>query len=86
MRNLAIAIALLSIVEFALGLSLRSHQDATSFCYKDSYERGAGVIPTGCPAGKENVGLLCYDKCPAGYSRTGVDCTNNCPAGNGWTD
>lgn len=86
MRKLAIAIALVLLVESALALSLRSHQDVASFCYKDSYERGAGVIPTGCPDGKENVGLLCYDKCQAGYSRVGVDCASNCPTGNGWSD
>src|SRR5207249_3767631 len=31
------------------------------------YDRGAGTVPTECPAGKEKYAGLCYSQCPAGY-------------------
>ena len=55
-----------------------------TFCWKDTEDRGAGTIPTECPEGNVELGLLCYKPCPFGYSRSGVDCHQNCP--NGFTD
>ena len=34
-------------------------------CWKWSYDRGVGTIPTVCPDGTEKSGLLCYPPCPA---------------------
>lgn len=34
-----------------------------------------------CPAGKDSIGLNCYDSCPSGYRRFGFDCHQNCPSG-----
>ena len=58
----------------------------TEFCWKSSYGRGVGTIPTTCPPGKERMGFLCYDKCDkftdAQYKRGGVgDCHQKCTAG-----
>ena len=39
-----------------------------------------GTIPDACPAGREKIGLLCYDVCPSGYSRIAFDCYQTCPA------
>ena len=50
------------------------------FCWKDSYGRGVGTIPSDCGA-KENQAGLCYDKCKAGYNAVGPVCWSGCPAG-----
>lgn len=47
--------------------------DQTPFCYKQSYDRGVGILP-GCGSGKEKVGALCYDDCRSGYKSEGLFC------------
>ena len=54
---------------------------ADEFCWKDSYGRGVGTIPTGCTGGKNNQAGLCYDNCKAGYSAVGPVCWSGCPPG-----
>ena len=54
---------------------------ADDFCWKDSYGRGVGTIPTGCTGGKTNQAGLCYDSCKAGYTAVGPVCWSSCPAG-----
>lgn len=80
-------ILMLLIVESALAISLKSHDDSIAeFCWRDSYGRGVGSIPTEC-GDLEKIGLLCYPKCPEGYSRFGFDCHQNCPdSAEGWAD
>lgn len=53
------------------------------FCWKDSYGRGVGTVPTSCAPGQEMRGLLCYDNCPAGMQRAAatIDCHSVCPPG-----
>ena len=51
------------------------------FCWRDSYGRGVGKIPTECPSHKEKIGALCYSKCPSGMKRFGFDCHSVCPSG-----
>ena len=54
----------------------------TDFCYKPSYDRGVGKVPTECPAGKVNNAGLCYDVCKDGFSDKGTaTCTRDCPSG-----
>lgn len=55
---------------------------SADFCWKDSTPRGAGTIPTGCPAGRTNYAGLCYTNCKAGYvlGDFGV-CSQKCPVG-----
>jgi hypothetical protein len=80
-------VALLFFVELAFTLSLKNHDDPLSeFCWKDSYGRGVGTIPSICPNNKDKIGLLCYDKCPSGYYRFGFDCHQYCPTADGWAD
>jgi EGF domain/Calcium-binding EGF domain len=55
-------------------------QKKLPFCWKKTYGRGAGLIPTECSPGKELIGSLCYSKCPSGYYRSGVDCYSYCPS------
>ncbi len=50
------------------------------FCWKDSYGRGVGTIPTSCGTMEYDAGL-CYNKCPAGYYGVGPLCWSYCPAG-----
>jgi hypothetical protein len=59
-------------------------QSKIPFCWKSSYGRGVGSIPTACPTGKVKIGELCYTRCPAGYTRVGFDCHSVCPSG--WAD
>jgi hypothetical protein len=54
---------------------------ADDFCWKDSYGRGVGTIPTICSGGKENQAGLCYDKCRAGMHAVGPVCWSDCPPG-----
>ena len=50
-------------------------------CWRESYGRGAGVIPTGCPPGYENDAGLCYKICKPGYAGAGPMCWRTCPEG-----
>lgn len=52
-----------------------------SFCYKDSYGRGAGYPLTTCPANQQKNGALCYPDCKAGYGGAGPVCWHECPSG-----
>lgn len=57
-----------------------THEITHTFCWKDSYGRGVGTIPTECGS-RRKIGLLCYDHCPSGYSAFGFDCHQGCPSG-----
>lgn len=56
-------------------------QDRQSFCYRDSYGRGVGVVPTDCKANQEKGGALCYPKCDSGFDGVGPGCWQSCPSG-----
>jgi Flp pilus assembly protein TadD len=51
------------------------------YCYKGSYGRGVGTIPTACRGGKENDVGLCYKKCKEGYYGVSPVCWQRCPKG-----
>lgn len=56
-----------------------------NYCYKDSYGRGVGKIPSSCNAGQETQGkapfFTCYEKCTKGYDSTALGgCMQTCPA------
>jgi hypothetical protein len=56
--------------------------NAADFCWKDSEGRGAGTIPTQCPAGRTNIAGLCYTSCKAGYTMGAFGiCSQACPPG-----
>lgn len=54
-------------------------------CWKNTYGRGVGKIPSGCDRGYQKHGLLCYKDCPSGYkTATGkIDpyCYKRCKSG-----
>lgn len=52
-----------------------------SFCWKDTYGRKVGRLPTDCGTGKENENGLCYNVCPAGYAGEATTCWKSCPDG-----
>ena len=55
-------------------------QDDKALCWKRTYTRGAGVVPTGeCPAGQEKNAGLCYPVCRAGFKGVGPVCWRSCP-------
>ncbi|QJR16267.1 hypothetical protein [Usitatibacter palustris] len=55
-------------------------EPAPQFCWRDSYGRGAGTIPSGCGSGQNDAGL-CYNNCNAGYTGVGPLCWPHCPPG-----
>jgi len=86
MKNCLTLIALILLIAQVLCITMRNHQDTMAeFCWRDSYGRGVGTIPSTCGT-LEKIGLLCYPPCPAGYSRNGFDCHQNCPVDSGWDD
>jgi hypothetical protein len=56
-------------------------KDVGVTCQKNSYGRGAGKVPTGCPVGQENDGGLCYSDCKTNYTGAGPVCWEDCPPG-----
>ena len=59
------------------------------YCWRDSYGRGVGVVPSHCPSHKETLagGIICYDKCHnfgSNWYRFGYDCHQSC--NSGWSD
>lgn len=75
-------LCLMLAVTLSLGTSRQRIEH--DFCWKDTYGRGVGKIPTACSEGQDRIGLLCYPKCAQGMHRFGFDCHSNCPAG--WAD
>lgn len=53
---------------------------AKDVCWRGSYGRGVGTIPTECGDANKN-GALCYPKCREGYKGVGPVCWQRCPAG-----
>jgi hypothetical protein len=51
------------------------------FCWRDSYGRSVGTIPTDCGSGKDYDAGLCYNKCSGGYQGVGPVCWKGCPSG-----
>ena len=51
-----------------------------AFCWKDSYGRGVGTIPTTCGSKQYDAGL-CYDYCRSGYTGVGPVCWEVCSGG-----
>ncbi len=54
--------------------------DAGATCNKPHYDRGAGIIPSVCPADKEKDALLCYDHCKPDYYGVLETCWSHCPS------
>lgn len=55
---------------------------ASPVCWKSSYGRGAGIIPTSCnSAHPDSKGGLCYEQCRPGYTGALTMCVPDCPAG-----
>jgi len=73
-------ILLLCCVALASQQAVSIDLPGADFCWKNSYFRGFGRIPTECAPGKDRIGLLCYPPCPSGYERFGFDCRQKCPS------
>ncbi|MBL4630990.1 MAG: hypothetical protein JKY14_07465, partial [Paraglaciecola sp.] len=66
-------------------MTISTVQASIDFCWKDSYGRKIGTIPSTCSAGFKREGMLCYEPCKAGYeSSTLGACLQKCT--NGFTD
>ena len=58
----------------------QSLRDELQLCWKRTYTRGVGMVPTGeCPSGQEKDAGLCYPKCRAGFKGVGPVCWRSCP-------
>ena len=49
-------------------------------CWRESYGRGVGTIPT-CASGLNNEAGLCYTSCRSGYTGAAFLCWQDCPRG-----
>ena len=66
-------------------MTISTVQASIDFCWKDSYGRGVGTIPSTCTAGLKKEGMLCYEPCKAGYETSTLGaCLQKCT--NGFTD
>jgi Tectonin domain len=55
--------------------------DEGQLCWKKSFGRGVGTVPTQCSSGYEKDAGLCYSTCKAGYKGVGPVCWSSCPDG-----
>lgn len=58
-----------------------AQDDEKKFCWKTTYGRGVGTVPTNCAAGQDKDAGLCYQACPTGMKGVGPVCWSACPAG-----
>lgn len=73
-------VLVLLVIYTASTISIEGNHDIErEFCWKDSYGRGVGLIPSDCGS-REKIGFFCYDRCQSGYSRFNLDCLQNCPS------
>jgi hypothetical protein len=73
------SVVLLSASTFANPTNPIVNAIVPSFCYKWTYGRGAGIVPSHCGDGDERNGALCYPKCREGYVGNGPVCWERCP-------
>lgn len=69
-----------AVKPFATQVDIYSSMEGGKFCWKSTYGRGVGVIPSGCGSKQKQNGL-CYNQCKANYSGNGPLCLENCRAG-----
>jgi hypothetical protein len=55
--------------------------DEGQLCWKKSFGRGVGTVPTQCSSTSDKDAGLCYPKCPTGYKGVGPVCWQTCPDG-----
>jgi hypothetical protein len=77
-RYVRVALALAAVVALA---GAASANEAEDMCWKKSYTRGVGSVPTDCPAGTEKDAGLCYSTCRSGFDGVGPVCWSDCPSG-----
>jgi hypothetical protein len=80
-----VAFAAAAVDEAALmrELDIYANVKQDIFCWKRSYGRGVGLIPTGC-WDRENQDGLCYVRCDGGFKGVGPVCWQTCPSD--WQD
>jgi len=55
--------------------------DEGQLCWKKTFGRGVGTVPTQCSSTQDKDAGLCYPKCPTGYKGVGPVCWQSCPDG-----
>ena len=63
--------------------SWRTGAVGSTQCYRHSYNRGVGDIPSHC-SGWENIAGICYEWCRSNYYGVSFVCWEHCPGG--WQD
>ena len=54
--------------------------DEKQLCWKRSFGRGVGAVPTDCSADQDKDAGLCYSSCRSGYQGAGPVCWSDCPS------
>ncbi len=84
MKNLSFngrSVVKLMVAPLLVGIVATPALAQDDFCWRTSYGRGVGTIPTEVESGRAKIGVLSYSQCPSGTKRVGVDCHSVCPEG-----
>jgi hypothetical protein len=54
--------------------------DEKQLCWKRSFGRGVGTVPTNCSTGQDKDAGLCYPSCRSAYKGVGPVCWSSCPS------
>jgi hypothetical protein len=73
-------LTVLSATVAALSDTPEIFKRGAGFCWKTTYGRGVGMIPTDCPGRQYDAGL-CYPFCQEGFYGVGPVCWQSCPSG-----
>ncbi len=63
-----------SSVTAGVGTAAAPIDDENELCWKRSFGRCVGTVPTNCAAGQDKDAGLCYPKCKSGYQGVGSVC------------
>lgn len=61
-------------------IAMNAYGETPDMCWRESYGRGAGTIPS-CGAPLVNEAGLCYQSCRTGYTGAAFLCWKDCPSG-----
>ncbi len=68
-------------VAVAIAQKMQEDKNKPDACWKNTYGRGVGVIPTMCSGNAANKDGLCYTNCQPGYRGAVTMCVPDCPPG-----
>jgi hypothetical protein len=72
-----VAATALTSVRSAFKPALTAMVAGASQCWRDTHNRGEGVVPTNCE-GFDNVANICYGNCANNYYKVALNCWERC--------